>query len=458
MLSCFQTTARLQAPRRPATSIAALAAAAFAMLSPVGPIAVAPAAAKAPGKTYCFHRVCHRVMTLEETNRAVGKRMAMHASHYDDPKKDRFNPSNLTSSGEWFRAGTPDNAASPTLPNGTVILAWNPATRQSAVLRVNNAGPYWGSRTLDVSRAAAERLGFARRGVAKLFVEVVKAPTREEATYRRGRRYAAVPGPIGTHATFEMALATANVMMGLQAPPTTLVASLPGATAADHEAATRAGPNPAGPASTPVVPAMPAAVAAIAALAEQTAAAGAAALATIVQAQSIPDQEPASQTPGVIVAPRAAPATASTKAAPAKVASTQAKPRKPAQTAQAAKPNSTAKTGKAQPVRVAAAQTPRARTRTGNDELVKAEIAMRARISGARAVRLASLDADDDEDDVQPLRRAAQPAQRRAVSSYSGGRLSPGCRDDSSACDGEGAGNGRLAPGRTWRVSSSKRQ
>lgn len=453
MLSCFPSPAGLPARRRPVPSLAALAAAAFAMLTPAGPIAVSPAEAKTPGKTYCFHRVCHRVMTLDETSRAVGRRMVMHASHYDDPKKDRYNPSNLTSSGEWFRAGAPDNAASPKLPNGTVILAWNPATRQSAVLRVNNAGPYWGSRTLDVSRAAAERLGFARQGVARLHVEVVRAPTKDDVTYRRGRRYAAVPGPIGTHASFEMALATANLMMGIQAPPaTTLVAGLPGPVVAERDATMREGANPAGPASAPVVPAMQAAVAAIAALGEEVAALGVAATSTIAEAQTIFAQGPALQAPGASIAPRPVPAAA-------KVASTRAKQRKPAQAAQAAKPARTAKAarpGKVEKVRVASAQTPRART--GTEELVRAGTALRSRIAGARAVTLASIDAEDDEDDVQPIRRAAPSPQRRAVSSNAGGRLPAGCRDDASSCELEVSGNGRGSSVRSWRVSSSKRQ
>ena len=155
MLSPIQSPADLQARRLPATSAVALAAAAFAMFWPIGPIAVSPAEAKTPGKTYCFYRVCHRVMTLDETRRAVGKRMVLHASHYDDPKKDRYNPSNLTSSGEWFRAGTPDNAASPKLPNGTVILTWNPATRQSAGASqdvVYEAGEARGPAALRVGR------------------------------------------------------------------------------------------------------------------------------------------------------------------------------------------------------------------------------------------------------------------------------------------------------------------
>ncbi len=194
-------------------------------------IASTAAEAKTPGKTYCFLRKCHRVMTLEETRRAVGQRIILTASHYDDPSRDRFNPRNLTSSGEMFRASAPDNAASPKLPNGTIILAWNPATKQAAVLRINNAGPYWGNRTLDVSRGAAVKLGFAGKGIATLHTRILEAPTLAEATYRKGRHYAAVPGPIGVFATLELAAAASAGPRGMPAPVTPVatiaVASLP---------------------------------------------------------------------------------------------------------------------------------------------------------------------------------------------------------------------------------------
>ena len=41
------------------------------------------------------------------------------------------------------------------------FLAYNPKTGDPSVLRITNAGPYSGDRKLDVSRAAAEKLGSA---------------------------------------------------------------------------------------------------------------------------------------------------------------------------------------------------------------------------------------------------------------------------------------------------------
>jgi len=165
-------------------------------------VAVPTAAdAKSPGGRHCASGVCHRVMTLAETRSQVGKHVRLKASHYDDCKRDRFNPCGLTSSGEVFRAHAADNAASAIHPDGTILVLRNPATKLAAVVRVNNFGPFRGDRKLDVSRATAERLGFSRRGVASLEVMVAYAPTAAEARYARKRRYAAVPGFIGSAAS-----------------------------------------------------------------------------------------------------------------------------------------------------------------------------------------------------------------------------------------------------------------
>jgi rare lipoprotein A len=155
------------------------------------------AEAKRPGGKHCYGGTCHRVMTLDETQALVGKLRKLRASHYDDCRRDRFNPCGLTSSGEPFRAHAPDNTASAIHPDGTVLLLRNPSNRLSAVVRVNNFGPFRGNRQLDVSRATAERLGFAKQGVAALEALVVQAPTPAEARYKRNRRYEPVPGFMG---------------------------------------------------------------------------------------------------------------------------------------------------------------------------------------------------------------------------------------------------------------------
>jgi rare lipoprotein A len=161
--------------------------------------------AKKPGGRHCAVGVCHRVMTLAETEAQIGKLRRIKTSYYDSCRRDRFNPCGLTSSGEVFRPHTPDNTASSIHPDGTILVIRNPETRLAAVVRVNNFGPFRGDRKLDVSRATAQRLGFSRRGVAALEVMVIHAPTPAEARYSRKRRYAAVPGFIGLATTIDSA-------------------------------------------------------------------------------------------------------------------------------------------------------------------------------------------------------------------------------------------------------------
>ncbi len=181
----------------------------------IGALAAFEANAKSPGTRYCFHGLCYRVGTLDQTKTLVGWRGYLLASYYDSCRRDRLNPCGLTSSGAVFRPDLPDNAASPLLPDGTVILAYNPKGGAASVLRINNAGPYSGKRKLDVSRAAAERLGFRRQGVAALVVGVLQAPTKREARYVRRRVYPSVPGYIGRFKTFDDALEAARVRLDL---------------------------------------------------------------------------------------------------------------------------------------------------------------------------------------------------------------------------------------------------
>ena len=196
------------------------------------------AQAKTPGKTYCFKGTCHRVKTISETRREIGRRRIVYASHYDHCRRDKFNPCGLTSSGERFRPDSPDNAASPIYPDGTRLLVWNPSNGNAAVVRINNAGPYWRRRKLDLSRAAAEKLGFRHRGVAKLHIKVLSAPTRAEARYRRNRRYDPVPGFVGAFQSIDTALlSVGRAITGLFGSPVHAVAGRPSPSARNRRLA-----------------------------------------------------------------------------------------------------------------------------------------------------------------------------------------------------------------------------
>ena len=66
-------------------------------------------------------------------------------------------------------------AAHPTLPIGTQVQVTNLVNHRSVVLTVNDRGPFAKGRIIDVSRHAAEHLGFRHAGTARVRVEVIQA-------------------------------------------------------------------------------------------------------------------------------------------------------------------------------------------------------------------------------------------------------------------------------------------
>ncbi len=79
-----------------------------------------------------------------------------------------------TASGELFDA-TALTMAHPTLPFGTKVRVTNLRNGRSVVLRVNDRGPFVGSRIADLSQAAAADLGMMQRGIARARIEVLRA-------------------------------------------------------------------------------------------------------------------------------------------------------------------------------------------------------------------------------------------------------------------------------------------
>jgi rare lipoprotein A len=77
-----------------------------------------------------------------------------------------------TANGETFNQNAM-TAAHRTLPFGTKLKVTNLANGQSAIVRVNDRGPYAGGRVLDLSVAAAKQIGSTHSGVAKVKIEVV---------------------------------------------------------------------------------------------------------------------------------------------------------------------------------------------------------------------------------------------------------------------------------------------
>jgi rare lipoprotein A len=76
----------------------------------------------------------------------------------------------LTANGERYNMDAL-TAAHRTLPLPTIVRVTNLETGKSLRLRVNDRGPYARGRIIDVSRRAADLLGFQRNGTARVRVE-----------------------------------------------------------------------------------------------------------------------------------------------------------------------------------------------------------------------------------------------------------------------------------------------
>jgi rare lipoprotein A len=90
----------------------------------------------------------------------------------------------LTANGEVYDMNSL-SAAHPTLPMPCYVRVTNLANRRSVIVRVNDRGPYHGNREIDLSGKAAELLGFADRGLARVRVEYVGAAPLEGSDDRR---------------------------------------------------------------------------------------------------------------------------------------------------------------------------------------------------------------------------------------------------------------------------------
>ena len=80
---------------------------------------------------------------------------------------------NRTANGEVFRPGTM-TAAHRTLPFGTKVRVTNLWNGRSAVVRINDRGPFHGRRVIDLAHGAASQLGLVASGIAQVKLEVLR--------------------------------------------------------------------------------------------------------------------------------------------------------------------------------------------------------------------------------------------------------------------------------------------
>lgn len=85
--------------------------------------------------------------------------------------------------GRTMACGAPFNmyamtAAHRTLPLGSKVRVTNLWNGRSVVVKIQDRGPHVRGRVIDLSRAAARRLGFTYRGLAPVQIKVVSLPHR----------------------------------------------------------------------------------------------------------------------------------------------------------------------------------------------------------------------------------------------------------------------------------------
>jgi rare lipoprotein A len=79
----------------------------------------------------------------------------------------------LTANGETYRAGD-ITAAHKKLPFNTNVRVVDLKTGKSVIVRINNRGPFVRGRIVDLSVAAAKKLGSYDRGLAKVRIEALR--------------------------------------------------------------------------------------------------------------------------------------------------------------------------------------------------------------------------------------------------------------------------------------------
>ena len=66
-----------------------------------------------------------------------------------------------------------------TLPFGTLLKVTNTTTKKSIILKVNDRGPFSPNRIIDVSKSAADSLGFIKSGTTEVTIELLNTKTED---------------------------------------------------------------------------------------------------------------------------------------------------------------------------------------------------------------------------------------------------------------------------------------
>ena len=99
------------------------------------------------------------------------------ASWYGKPFHGR-----LTANGERYSMYQM-TAAHRTYAMNTIVKVTNLQNKKSIIVRINDRGPFYHTRDIDLSYAAARKLGMAKKGIERIKTEVIKAAKQPKRKY-----------------------------------------------------------------------------------------------------------------------------------------------------------------------------------------------------------------------------------------------------------------------------------
>ncbi len=163
-----------------------------------------------PGATKPVSRPAQQVAKGEPGRYKVGAPYAVNGAWYYPEVDYAYRESGIAS---WYGPGFHGKptangeiydqdaltAAHRTLPMPSMVRVTNLENGRSVKVRVNDRGPFTNGRLIDLSRRAAELLGYRERGTAKVLVEVIEDESRALAAVALSEEAAqSAPEPVPT--------------------------------------------------------------------------------------------------------------------------------------------------------------------------------------------------------------------------------------------------------------------
>ncbi len=138
-----------------------------------------------------------QAVTKDQPTKA--KSSLRHRNHYKSFKHSTDPNTSMIGTASWYGHGFHNRktasgklfdqnalmAAHRTLPFGTLLKVTNTVNNKSCIVEVTDRGPFVKNRIIDVSRGAAQELGFADQGTTKVILQIITPTNIEYSTLQR---------------------------------------------------------------------------------------------------------------------------------------------------------------------------------------------------------------------------------------------------------------------------------